>query len=241
MRKLCFSLHKPPELFNKWNMILIVVSLSIVMAGCQSGTRATVSEGPNQNTDTAPIPTLTLVPSVTQVQPTATVKPSQTITVTPTFTITPTITQTPWPEDIYPPALPLSGTGAWQGAVGCPNLEGVQSASDFDPAVMIALMTNLLSGDKLRAQTVADQSLWPILPMPSEPQVPTEDWIKHIGPAQFSPFANLVKGQCGEEVLQKSWWANLCAGPCMRGGFVAIENHAFFIFRNGYWLVWAIQ
>ncbi len=213
-----------------------IVAILFFAPGCTGHPPATVPPSIPALTVTA---TDILLPSATLIPPTQTVQPSPTVTDTAAPTPSPTMTLTPWPEDIYPPALPLSGAGAWQGAAGCPNPKGLQAASDFDPQAMTALLTDLFSTDPLKAQIVSDPSLWP-LHFHGSGETVTTQWIKHFGRASFAPFADLVKAQCGEDILQKSWWINLCAGPC-GSGFVAIESHVFFILRNGHWLVWAVQ
>lgn len=219
------------KLKRKKSPILATVLIYSLLTGCTfpSGSR---------------YPTETPQPSSTS-QPTAaaTASPSPTATLMPTAVPSPTTTNTPWSEEIYPQALSKQGEGAWQATDGCPNPKGLQDPMDSLPSdeLIATLMTELLSGDELRAKKVSDRALWPVIPKPTQAQVVTVDWIKNQGPARDAGFAGLVKGHCGEDTLAKSWWVNLCAGPCGGGGFLAIETHAFLILRNQQWLVWAIQ
>lgn len=211
----------------------IVASLLIVslLTGCKLPSYSLLS------TET-PLPSSSPQPTAT-----GTVSPSPTARLTPTLMPSTTATVTLWPEEIYPQALPKQGEGAWQATDGCPNLAGLQDPLDSLPSdeLIATMMTELLSGVEMRAKKVSDRALWPVIPMPTETQVVTVDWIKNQGPAGYAEFAGLVKDHCGEDTLAKSWWVNLCAGPCGGGGFLAIETHAFLILRNQQWLVWAIQ
>ena len=178
---------------------------------------------------------------------TSTPAPSATLTATITLTVKPSPTSTPieFPEEIYPPALPLQ-FGAWQATSGCPNYDGLQVADDLPVDVVVQGVSELLfTGNKTREKAASDSALWPLLPFADRAETSgqssmDESWIDVVRTASESEFAQLLLNQCGEQVAAYTWVAKICPGPCATNASESLKDDLFFVKRNERWLIWAL-
>jgi hypothetical protein len=135
--------------------------------------------------------------------------------------------------EAYLPPVPLAGEGAVT-FVACPNPNGLEDMAGFPTESAIDLINNFSSGDVMRMQTATDPSLWPLLSRvrPRSESV-TDAWFDGaVRPAVESPYTELLASQCGETVVQHSWWAIVCPGPCKASQGEAVKSHYFFIARR---------
>ena len=128
---------------------------------------------------------------------------------------------------------------------GCPNLEravvvGSLAASD-ETSLVVDL--NVLA-DPANSQalfTIADQTLWPML-RTNWPKAPSPKYAKaeiSIGRGAADAYASVVEHSCGTEAVNKSWVVVFCAtGGPLPSCQPAMTEHAFFLNRDGHWLIW---
>jgi hypothetical protein len=167
--------------------------------------------------------------------------------VTPSLPTPPTTAAaTPWalpegfsPEVYLPPSPPVGATGFEQ---GCPNLIGLEKADELPLDAAIELVSSYFSGDRDKARHASDPAHWDLLitaQVPQEQLAP--DWFEAPEPARQSPYAGLLRTQCGQEALDLSWTAVYCAAPCSQPGISAsLMNDFFFVRRRGQWLIWFV-
>jgi hypothetical protein len=89
---------------------------------------------------------------------------------------------------------------------------------------------------------VSDQALWSTLHAAPGGRPISKELIGNLEPAAQSPYATLIANACGKETLDRSWWAQLCPGPCNDprvARSASLMGHAYFVRRNGHWLIWA--
>jgi hypothetical protein len=59
-----------------------------------------------------------------------------------------------------------------------------------------------------------------------------------------APYGELLRNGCGDEVIKRTWWVEVCPGPCADPRVAAQESlkgHLFLIRRRGHWLIWAMR
>ncbi len=213
---------------------------ALLASACQPASMGVVTETTAANS----APTVTRAP--------ATLTPVSTVTLTQTIPSTvepnptrPIATQSKFPEEIYPPALPLQ-FGAWPATSGCPNPAGLQEADDLPVDVVVQVVSELLfSEDIAREKEVSDQALWPLLPLANRGKTGElsgveEGWIDTVLKASESEYAQLVINQCGEKTAGVTWVAKICPGPCESNSSESLKDDLFFVKRNERWLAWAI-
>ena len=112
--------------------------------------------------------------------------PTPTLTATRTPTITPTIepsptrpTSTPieFPEEDYPPPLPLL-FGAWPATSGCPNHAGLQDVDDLPRSVIHLWATVVHRGNYARGRSATRRlALLPLAPVGVAYVGSVDNWI----------------------------------------------------------------
>ncbi len=164
----------------------------------------------------------------------------------------PTLSGTPWPTlppEIYPSPLPLAPGVIVPGVQYCPNPQGLEAAH-LSKAEALEVLWAFTSHDPEKVRRVTDPSHWQQidwkrLATPARPTVPAEvrlpsERVTIPRPAAESPYGEVIRNMCGEEVLAWSWWVVVCAGPCEEAlrKAPALNTHIYFIRRQGQWLIW---
>jgi len=142
-------------------------------------------------------------------------------------------------KEVYPPALPLQ-FGAWPATGGCPNLANVEDYAALLPEVATDVLQNMATGDTLTEFQWTDPAYWPVMVNPFSGQDVSQDWIRQIMRAEDSPYAGIVKSQCGEEVLKLSWYVQACPGPCQTSGSSEALMVNLLLIARWQWLIWAL-
>jgi hypothetical protein len=89
---------------------------------------------------------------------------------------------------------------------------------------------------------LSDRALWPLIRQAWQysPQnggaVLRWSNVVQSGPAARSPYADLVRHNCGSAILSRSIWFAVCGGKGLCGP--ALMGHYFLLERHGHWLVW---
>jgi len=186
-----------------------------------------------------PSPTSVLIPL-----PLSSPHPSPTPSPTPSGTPRPTL-----PPEIYPSPLPLAPGVVVPGVQYCPNPQGLEATS-LSKAEALEVLWAFTSHDPEKVRRATDpaywqQMDWERLATPTRPTVPAEvrlpaERVTDPRPAAASPYGELIRNMCGEEVLERSWWVVVCAGPCEEAlrKAPALNAHFYFIRRRGQWLIW---
>lgn len=153
------------------------------------------------------------------------------------------------PPEIYPSPLPLRPGVIVPGVQGCPNPQGLET-TPLSKEEALAVLRAATSGDPETVRQAYDPSHWaqidwarlatPATPaLPAEARIPPER-VTDPRPAGESPYGELIANMCGREVLARSWWVVVCAGPCAEAlqAAPALNAHFFLIRRQGRWLIW---
>jgi len=142
-------------------------------------------------------------------------------------------------ENVYPPALPLQ-FGAWPATGGCPNLVGVEDYAALLPEVVTDVLQKMATGERLTEFQWTDPAYWPVMVNPFKGEDVTQDWIRQITRAEDSPYGELVKSQCGDEVAKLSWYVQACPGPCQTSAWSESLMINMLFIPRWQWLVWAL-
>lgn len=152
-----------------------------------------------------------------------------------------------FPESIYPPPVgsfkhPVSG------GYGCPNLQGVEVPKPKSKQELFSVIFRFgqtREGDL----ELSDRAFWPVV---------EEDWKLRNGkaqeqpraekitldqivsmPAAASPYADLIRNNCGAKTLELSWCvAVLPPGARRIEDAPSLTRYYYLIKRSGRWLIW---
>jgi hypothetical protein len=122
----------------------------------------------------------------------------------------------------------------------CPNPTGLEKADGLPVETALKVIRAYFSGDENTARQASDPAHWDAMVFAALPGERLEsDWFQAPQPAEASPYAGLVKAQCGQSILDLSWWVVYCYAPCGQPNRSAsLANDFFLINRQGHWLVW---
>lgn len=157
-----------------------------------------------------------------------------------------------FPRDRYPPATPIAPDVIVSGMDNCPNRRGIEEAS-APPSIdtVVQILTDLKAEDFTTRQQVVDPAYWSRLQAApgqnnttatDESAQAMEERLTVPEPAQDSPYADLLVNVCGEDIVEHTWWVQVCPGPCEAEGLPqSLIGHLYLIERDGQWLVWATE
>jgi hypothetical protein len=125
----------------------------------------------------------------------------------------------------------------WGLPAGCPAPTGTEAVTMADAASLRrAAAAPLTTEDAGRRLT--DRAFWPALPdRPARPVIGPGDRTV-VTPASESPYADLLRTHCGDEVLRRSLALLTCAGGCGPGVPDSRKTHTVWLRRAGVWLRW---
>ena len=161
-------------------------------------------------------------------------------------------TSDPLPPDRYPPATPIAPDVIVSGMDSCPNRQGIEDAA-VPPTTdtVVQILTDLKAEDLTTRQQVADPAYWPQLQAAPGQNNTTatddsaqamEERITVPELAQDSPYADLLASACGEDIVENTWWVQVCPGPCEAERLPqSLIGHLYLIERDGQWFVWATE
>lgn len=234
-------------------LTLALITITLLSGWVLAGCNPTIAVNSPSQTNVASLTTPsserpTIIPTLTPVVPPATA----TLTVAPTATLfktgltpTPFVAPTSFAIDIYPPPLSVAKGVVWWVGQGCPNPTGLEKVSQLPIDQVIQVLTDFSSGELYKMRQASDPAYWALL-NPGEPRYRpgSKDWITTPQPANASPYAEFLTNACGAETVEKSWWVQLCPGPCQDPNVTraaALIGHAYLISRKGHWLIWAVE
>jgi hypothetical protein len=152
-----------------------------------------------------------------------------------------------FPASVYP--RPASFPH-WGSPAGCASLSGVRSVPQNAAQASLRVLSQWGHVRRARDFRLSDRAEWPIV---------KENWAHRRGhaplvqllpgdvvqgPGARSPYAGLVRANCGAQILGKSWWVAVCPGPLGRRGHCtlstapALTEQYLLVDRRGHWLVW---
>ena len=144
-----------------------------------------------------------------------------------------------FPPSVYPKPAKFPPWGIGE---GCASLSGVQIPG---PGAARAAFPTLarFGHDSLDADLhLSDRALWPRIRRAWQQGPPNPGavlrWsnVVQSGPAARSPYAGLVRHNCGSTIVSRSIWFAVCGGTGFCGP--ALTEHYFLLERHGRWLVW---
>jgi len=152
-----------------------------------------------------------------------------------------------FPASIYPPPASFPG---WGSAAGCASLGGVQPVPHSAAQDSLRVLSQWGRISKVRDFHLSDRAEWPLVkenwahrPRPAHlVQLRPDDVVQ--GPGTSSAYAELVRTNCGAQILARSWWVAVCPGPystrthCTLGTAPALTAQYLLLDRRGHWLVW---
>ncbi len=149
-----------------------------------------------------------------------------------------------FPPSIYP--APASFP-PWGNPGGCPSLGGVEPPGLGATAQVLPHLSRLGTESIVTDLSLTDRASWPVVRsnwsnegLPGRVRTLTAADVVS-GPAARSPYAGLVRGNCGQRTLDLSWWAAVCpvgTRPCSLRDAPALTEHFLLVDRRGSWLVW---
>lgn len=202
-------------------LIVMFLVASILFSGCISSFPPPISPPatPLLSPTQTPLHTTTEVPAPTQT-------PAQTSS--PFSISTPTLS---YPPNVYPSPKPFLQPVNGITTSGCPDLAGLENATQLPAETALQLINALRSGDLDAFKKASDPTYWPA---PSTMLTPREVVLLtelQVNPASQSPYDGLIRTGCGQRTLDLSWWVQVGTG--------ALGEHYFMIHRVGHWLIWA--
>lgn len=199
----------------------------------------------------APTSFPTVAPSPTPIPlPVATATPAPTPTATPVPSPTSPPSPTPWTPPpgldpaVYPAPTPADPAVLLTYSAACPNLEGVEESPPPRLEEVLALLREASSPDLRQRLQATDPAFWPLVQgiSPSPEGLPRPEALMPPRPGIESPYGELLRNGCGEAVMARTWWVEVCPGPCANPEAARLESlkeHLFLIRRHGRWLIWA--
>jgi hypothetical protein len=152
-----------------------------------------------------------------------------------------------FPPSIYP--RPASFPH-WGSSDGCASLKNVAAVPRHARHASLRVLSQWGGISKSRDLHLSDKAEWPTV---------RDNWARrsthrhpvHLngkdvvqGRAKRSPYAGLVRHNCGAPILHRSWWVAVCPGPypnkprCTLRSEPALVEHFMLLKRRGHWLVW---
>jgi hypothetical protein len=154
----------------------------------------------------------------------------------------------PFPASVYPKPASFPN---WGSPNGCASLKHV-AAIDRQQARRQSLRVLSQWGQISRSRDLhlSDRAEWPIV---------KENWKHKSGAGQAldirsndvvqgrgkrSPYAGLIRHNCGSRIVRRSWWVALCPGPYPGKGHCTLDTaparteHFMLLNRRDHWLVW---
>jgi hypothetical protein len=134
-----------------------------------------------------------------------------------------------FPRSLYPPP---TRHPRWGLAEECASTDGVDEPGAHAAAQAIGTVEHL-TGDARHDRRYSDPAFWPMLNEDTKPAVGPGEAIL-ASPARTSPYAELVRNNCGPRLVQLSvrvLVGNEHAAP-------ALTREYWVIKRGGRWLVW---
>ena len=157
------------------------------------------------------------------------------------------------PGDVFPPPVPARREGFGL-AAACPNPEGIEYPPSVGAAELMEVVTDhmvaVAKGEFEQAKRTADPAFWPILDQMKSARPLSSGDVEDIdptaagevGPARASPHADLIASNCGDQVLEASWWVQvLPRGARTAGDAPSLVGNFYLIKRQGHWLIWASE
>ncbi|WP_376792254.1 hypothetical protein [Thermoflexus sp.] len=145
---------------------------------------------------------------------------------------------------VYPPPTPAAPNVQLTYAAACPNLSGTEMSPPPTPEEVLPLLHALASADAQRRQQATDPAFWPLLQGIRLEEAPGPEQLMPPRPAKESPYGELLGNGCGEAVMARTWWVEVCPGPCANpqaARMEALKRHVYVIRRQGHWLIWALR
>jgi hypothetical protein len=146
-----------------------------------------------------------------------------------------------FPGEIYPSPVPKKGNEAWPGLSVCPNPIDLETGVALEQQAALDILNALETGDAVTRRTVTDPAMWELVQdWPGSGQPVPPEWISQPGPALDSAYGPGLAAQCGQELLEASWWVRNCLAPCDQASSASLIADLYFLKRNGVWLFWYI-
>ncbi len=142
---------------------------------------------------------------------------------------------------IYPSPVPVADGVVWGPA--CPNPIGLDKVEQPTKNEVLKVLDVLSSNSLEPRRQAADPSLWSSLGKEQWAKASAEQ-IGVVQPAVDSPYAELLANACGEEVVNRSWWVQICPGNCEDQEVTqpaSLTTHLYLLQRQGQWLAWTAQ
>jgi hypothetical protein len=145
-----------------------------------------------------------------------------------------------FPPSIYPQPAKFP---RWGLPNGCASLSGVRTPGRRAAAEALPTLARFGRVSREADFRLSDRALWPLVRQswshgaPSRRPFRRSDVVRS-GPGSRSPYAGLIRRNCGRAILARSTWFAVCgAGAGMACG-PATTAHYLLIDRRGRWLVW---
>ncbi len=154
--------------------------------------------------------------------------------------------------DAFPPSIyprPASFPN-WGSPNGCASLKNVASSPRNPRRASLRVLSQWGHISKTRDLHLSDRAEWPTVREDwahgSEHSPPVDLRSNDVvqGPGARSPYANLVRNNCGQPLLDKSWWVAVCPGQdsqqtrCTLRTEPALIEHFMLLSRRRHLLVW---
>jgi hypothetical protein len=161
-------------------------------------------------------------------------------TAQPTIRSTPPASPTPggFPPRVYPPPARYPH---WGSPDACASTRGLRSPGRTAAAQSVHIILSL-NGHLQHHRHLSDRALWPTLQEDQTSPTHTIHTIRRdivsAGPARSSPYAALVRHQCGQALLRLS--TRVVIGPPASSPRrdPALLSEIWVIDRDGHWLAW---
>ena len=142
-----------------------------------------------------------------------------------------------FPPSIYPKPAKFPN---WGLGTGCASLSGVQVPGSGATSGAFATLARFGRVSRQTDFRLSDRALWPVVRQswrhgpPMGRGLLRRSNIAGAGRGTRSPYAELVRHNCGAAILARSIWFTVCGRPC----YPALTGHFLLIDRRGHWLVW---
>jgi hypothetical protein len=152
--------------------------------------------------------------------------------------------QPSFPPSIYPTPASFPNWGA---ASGCPSLAGTEAPTGGVTAAVLTTLSQFGTVSENRDLHLSDRALWPVVretwrvgtrPAPLR-RVQRSDVV--AASATRSPYAALIRKNCGSATSRRSLWVALCpksSRRCRLQNEPARIEHFLLLERRSHWLIW---
>jgi hypothetical protein len=154
-----------------------------------------------------------------------------------------------FPPSIYPPAASFPH---WGPPTGCASLAGVRPPRGNPLPRLLPLLARFQRVNELSDLLMSDRAYWPYVRaswhgahrLRARPIARLRPRDVVSGPGRRSPYAVLIRRNCGGRLLARSWWVAACpldiqrTRRCTLREAPALTGHFLFIDRRGHWLLW---